>query len=106
MKKLKVLGIIAAVIVLILAGLTITIKSYLKSDKLKALIIPKIEDATGRKANIGEINVSIFKGIVIKEMGIKEQDGKTDFLAAKEFVLDYSLAALLKKQILIKKVEL
>ncbi|MCE5312704.1 MAG: hypothetical protein LLF86_06075, partial [Nitrospiraceae bacterium] len=47
-----------------------------------------------------------FKGIVIKEMGIKEQDGKTDFLAAKEFVLDYSLAALLKKQILIKKVEL
>lgn len=106
MKKLKLLGIIAAVIVLILSGLSVAVKSYLKSDKLKALIIPKIEEATGRKVNIGEINVSLFKGIVIKDMNLKEQDGKTDFVAAKGFVLDYSLAALLKKQIMINKIEL
>ncbi|MBN2654648.1 MAG: AsmA family protein [Nitrospirae bacterium] len=106
MKKLKLLGIIAAVIVLILSGLSVAVKSYLKSDKLKALIIPKIEETTGRKVNIGEINVSLFKGIVIKDMNLKEQDGKTDFVAAKAFVLDYSLAALLKKQIMITKIEL
>lgn len=106
MKKLKLLGIIAVVIVLILAGLSVAVKSYLKSDRLKALIIPKIEDATGRKVNISEINVSLFKGIVIKEMSLKEKDGKTDFVAARAFVLDYSLAALLKKQIMINKIEL
>ncbi len=106
MKKLLwICGIICAVIVAALLVITIVVKNYLKSEKLKSLIIPKVEELTGRKADIEGINVSIFKGIIVKGISLKEQDGSKDFITTREFVLDYSLSRLLKKEIVIKRIE-
>jgi len=87
-------------------GLSILVKTYLKSDTLKSLIIPRVEQATGRKLGINEIRVSLFRGIVVKGIILKEYDGSKDFIKADEFVLDYQLWPLLRKQLVINRVEL
>ncbi|HMK56020.1 MAG TPA: AsmA family protein [Dissulfurispiraceae bacterium] len=105
MKKLLVIvGIIVGLIVAAVAGLTFYVKSYLQSDKLKALILPKVEQATGRKAGIDSIDVSIFSGISVQGIHLKERDGIKDFVSANKFVLKYELMPLLSKQLIISSI--
>ena len=99
-------AIFIGLVLVLLLGLSILVKTYLKSDALKSLIIPRVEEATGRKLGINEIHVSLFKGIVVKGIILKERDGSRDFVRADEFVLDYRLWPLLKKQLVINRVEL
>lgn len=105
-KPLKITMVIVGVLVLLLVGLTLFVKSYLSSDRLKPIILPKAEAATGRKVQIDEINVSLFKGIVTKGLSVKEKDGQKDFLKIGRFVLSYRLLPLLKKQLVISKIEI
>src|SRR4030066_2044454 len=105
-KLLKIAIVVVGVLVLLFVGLTLFVKSYLSSDRLKPIILAKAEAATGRKVNIDEINVSLFKGIVAKGLSVKEKDGQKDFLKIGRFVLSYRLLPLLKKQLVISKIEI
>src|SRR4030066_2258185 len=105
-KLLKIVIVVVGVLVLLFVGLTLFVKSYLSSDRLKPIILAKAEAATGRKVNIDEINVSLFKGIVAKGLSVKEKDGQKDFLKVGRFVLSYRLLPLLKKQLVISKIEI
>ena len=100
---------ISAIVVILLIGLifilSLFIKSYLRSDRLKAILIPRLEEMTGRKVLISEIEASLFKGIVVKEISIKEIDGG-DFVKTREFVLKYSLLPLLKKELVINEIRI
>ncbi len=95
-----------ATIVVLIIGLSIFVKSYLRSDKLRAIVVSRVEGLTGRIASIDRIEVSLFKGIVVDGIDLKERNGKQDFIKAKEFVLEYRLLPLLRKRLVIKKVEL
>ena len=107
MKKfLKVAAIVVGVLVLLVIGLSIFVKSYLSSDRLKPIILPKAEAMTGRKVQLDEINVSLFEGIIAKGLSVKEKDGQRDFLKIGRFVLSYRLLPLLKKQLVISKIEI
>jgi AsmA protein len=107
MKKfLKVAAIGVGVLVLLVIALSIFVKSYLSSDRLKPIILPKAEAMTGRKVQLDEINVSLFKGIIAKGLDVKERDGQKDFLKIGRVVLSYKLLPLLKKQLVISKIEI
>jgi len=105
-KLLKVAGIVVGVLIVLIIGLSIFVKSYLSSDRLKPMILPKAEAMTGRKVFLDEISVSLFKGIVAKGLSVKEKDGQRDFLKVGRFVLSYRLLPLLKKQLVISKIEI
>jgi AsmA protein len=105
-KLLKVAGIVVGILVLLIIGLSIFVKSYLSSDRLKPIILPKAEAMTGRKVLLDEISVSLFKGIVAKGLSVKEKDGERDFVKVGRFVLSYRLLPLLKKQLVISKIEI
>ena len=107
MKKLwKVAIVVVGVLILLTIGLTLFVKSYVSSDRLKPIILPKIEAATGRKVQLDEISVSLFRGIVAKGLSVKEKDGQRDFIKIGRFVLSYHLLPLLKKQLVISKIEI
>jgi hypothetical protein len=107
MKKLsKVAIVVVGILVLLFTGLTIFVKSYLSSDRLKPIILPRAEALTGRRVQLDEINVSLFKGIVAKGLSVKEKDEQRDFLKIGRFVLSYRLLPLLKKQLVISKIEI
>ena len=105
-KLLKVAGIVVGILVLLIIGLSIFVKSYLSSDRLKPIILPKAEAVTGRKVLLDDISVSLFKGIVAKGLSIREKDGQRDFVKVGRFVLSYRLLPLLKKQLVISKIEI
>ena len=105
-KLLKVAGIVVGILVLLVIGLSIVVKSYLSSDRLKPIILPKAEAMTGRKVQLDEINVSLFKGIIAEGLSVKERDGQKDFLKIGRFVLSYKLLPLLKRQLVISKIEI
>jgi AsmA protein len=105
-KLLKVAGIVVGILVLLIIGLSIFVKSYLSSDRLKPIILPKAEAMTGRKVLLDDISVSLFKGIVAKGLSVKERDGQRDFLKVGRFILSYRLLPLLKKQLVISKIEI
>jgi hypothetical protein len=107
MKKAAKIGLIVlGILIMLVIGLNIFIKSFLTSDRLKAIILPKAEALTGRKVMLGEINVSLLKGIVAKGLSVKERDEQKEFLKAGEFVLSYKLLPLLKKQLVLSKIEI
>ncbi|GAB4389205.1 MAG: hypothetical protein Kow0025_13130 [Thermodesulfovibrionales bacterium] len=103
-KLLKALGVVAAVLIVLAVAAGALVRSYLKSEKLKAVIIPRIEERVDAAVELGEIRVSLFKGIVVKDIRLTRGGG--DLLAADEFILDYSLLPLLSKRLVIKRVEL
>lgn len=107
MKKWVKIGIVVlGILVLFFIGLNLLIKSYLSSERLKAMILPKAEALTGRKVFLEDIHVSLFKGVVAKGLSVKERDGQKDFFKMKEFVLSYRLLPLLKKELVISKIEI
>jgi hypothetical protein len=105
-KILIVAGIAVGLIGVVLISLTLYVKSYLQSDRLKALIIPRVEQTTGRKVEINTINVSIFSGISAQGIHLKEKDGVKDFASAKEFVLKYDFMPLFSKRLVISSIRL
>src|SRR4030043_677119 len=105
-KLLKVAGIVVGILVLLIIGLSIFVKSYLSSDRLKPIILPKAEAMTGRKVLLDDISVSLFKGIIAKGLSVKERDGQRDFVKVGRFILSYRLLPLLKKQLVISKIEI
>jgi hypothetical protein len=105
-RLLKMAAIVVGILVLLVIALSIVVKSYLSSDRLKPIILPKAEAMTGRKVQLDEINVSLFKGIIAKGLSVKERDGQKDFLKIGRFVLSYRLLPLLKKELVISKIEI
>jgi len=104
-KAAKIGMIVLGIIVIAIIALSVFIKSYLTSDRLKAVILPQAEAMAGRKVNLDKIDVSLFKGIVAKGLSVKERDGQKDFIKVGEFILSYKLLPLLKKQVVLSKIE-
>lgn len=103
MKKfLRIIGIVLAVMVVMAAGLSIFVNSYFRGERLKALVLPRIERATGRKASIENISISIFRGgVVLSGLALARRSGGGNFLDAKELVLKYRFWPLLKRRLVI-----
>jgi uncharacterized protein involved in outer membrane biogenesis len=102
----KILFILLGVIAVVIIALFILIKIYVKPENIRAFLIPQAEKALNRKVNLGELNISLFKGIEVNDFAIKEQDGKTDFLRCQVFVLKYKLLPLLSKRLIIEELKL
>jgi len=101
-RKGKIWLIVLAVPLLLLVGGVIAVKAYFTGDRLKAIIIPKIEEETKRSVSINTIDLSVFPTLAIEVGGlaISNPDGKgfskRPFLALERLVLDVRLLSLLK----------
>jgi uncharacterized protein involved in outer membrane biogenesis len=88
-------------LVLIIAA-AITLKMLFTSERLKALIIPRVEEATNRSVSIKDIGLSLFPSIAVdidslsisntKDQGFSSQP----FLSLDRLMLDVQLVPLLK----------
>ena len=102
----KALSIIAVIVIIVFISLFILIKIYVTPERVKKFLIPAAETALNRKVNIGNISISLFKGIEVSNFSIKEADGTTDFLKSKQFVLRYKFLPLLSKKIIIDELRI
>ncbi|MCK5512468.1 MAG: AsmA family protein, partial [Thermodesulfovibrionia bacterium] len=102
----KVLLIIIASVALVIIALTVLIKIYVTPESVKAYLIPEAEKALNRKVYIDEINISLLKGIEVRDFAIKDKDGESDFITCKNFILKYKLFPLLAKKLIIEELKL
>jgi len=103
---IKVLAGIVFLIILVGAGLAVFVRFYLTDERLNALIVPQAEKALGRQVSLGNIDVSLLKGITLNDFAVKEEDGNTDFVKIKGFVLSYELMPLLQKNLVVSEIKL
>ncbi|PKL90922.1 MAG: hypothetical protein CVV21_10280 [Candidatus Goldiibacteriota bacterium HGW-Goldbacteria-1] len=109
MKKfLKVVLIITGIIVLLLGAATAAVYIMFPPEKIKQIVIKEASEATGREIGLGELKFNIFKGIEISNVYIKEGGAanKENFLKSESVVFKYNLLALLKKDLIINRIEL
>ena len=105
-KGLKIAVIVVGAIAVVLIGLTIFVRTFLRSEALEPFVLARVEAYTGRKAELGDLRVSLFRSITAKDFRLKEKDGRTDFLRAEELVLRYRFWPILRRQLIIDELQL
>lgn len=102
----KILILAGAFIVLLFIGLSVFIKYFLTPDKVKSFLLPEAEQTLNRKVDLSTIQISLFRGIQVKDFVIKEADGKTDFITSKDFVFTFKILPLLSKKLVVEELRL
>ena len=105
-KPLKIAVIILAVILAVIVAVSMLIKSFLTEERVRALVVETVEKSLHRKTVIGAVDVSLFRGIVVKDFEIREPDAETVFFRTKEFVLAYQFLPLLTKKLVIDQLSI
>jgi uncharacterized protein involved in outer membrane biogenesis len=113
MKKwMKVVLIVVGVLFVLLVVAAVGLKVYFTSDRLKALIIPKLEEATRRDIAVGKISLKLFPhlGIGIEDLTVsapqKISFDRDRLLALDEIVLEVSLKPLLRKEVQVNRIRI
>ncbi|SNB45677.1 AsmA family protein [Geobacter sp. DSM 9736] len=105
-KALKIAGIIAAVAVALLLVLIVAVKIVVTPERVKRTVLPLVEKKLHRKVLLQEVDVSIFSGIVLKGLTVKEREEEEVFVKADRVKLRYQFWPLLRKRVVIDEVML
>ncbi len=102
-KILIVLGIL-----LVLGGLAagLLLRFYLKPERVRTLVVNRAEETLGRKVVLKEVKIGLFKGIYLKDLAVKEADGRTDFLRIKALRVRLALWPLLRRELVFTRAEI
>lgn len=109
-KSLKITLMVLAAFVILIAIAAISIKLYFTSDRLKALIIPKVEEQLHRQVSVADVSLSLFPNLAVKmqNLAISNPQGlqfdRDEFFSLKSLVLDVNLLPLLRKKLDVKQV--
>ncbi len=107
MKKFwKWFGIAAAVVVVLVITLAVLAKVLITPERVKETVLPLAREALQRDVALGEVEVSLFSGIVLKDLTIREREGGEDFLSARQVVLRYRFWPLLFGRVVVDEVRL
>ncbi|WP_432821387.1 AsmA family protein [Trichloromonas sp.] len=107
MKKIgKVIGIFAVILVGLVIVLTVLAKMLITPERVKAQVLPLAQQALHREVQLGDVDVSLFSGIVLKNLLIKEKSGDAAFVAADQVVLRYQFWPLLFMRVVVDEVRL
>ncbi len=102
----RIIGLITATILIIIGILSLFIHLYFTPEKLKTIITTQAEKTLHTKVEIGSVEIGLFKGIVVKDLHVKEPNSNKDLTSLKKFVLYYKFWPLLHGQLDISNIEL
>lgn len=100
------MGIAAGVFVVLIIVLVVAAKFLITPERVRQTVIPIAEKNLNRSVAIGDIDISLFSGVVIRDVRVGMQNADQDFVAADEMVLRYQLWPLLKKQVVVDEIRL
>ena len=94
-KVIKVLVGLCLIFVIIVAVGFFLVSRYLTEDRIKAMIIPPLEETTGLKVDIGAIKRSGLAGVKITNVSFVDPKENEEVLSTKEIKLSLQLMPLL-----------
>lgn len=104
-KTAKIWIIILSIPVVLIVGAGIAAKLYFTSDRLKALVVPKIEDATHRTVSVGDISLSLFPSLAVSidDLKISNMAGssfdRNEFISLDNLKLNVKILELLHSKL-------
>ncbi|HEX7571472.1 MAG TPA: AsmA family protein [Bacteroidota bacterium] len=111
-RKAKIwLVILAIPVILVVAGI-VALKMMFTSEKLKSMVIPRAEAATGRSVAINDISLVVFPSIALRMEGVSISNRKgegfssTPLLTLDALRLNLKILPLLKSRIEVTSLEL
>jgi uncharacterized protein involved in outer membrane biogenesis len=111
-RKAKTWLIVLGIPVVLVIGGTVALKMLFTGERLKAFIVPKMEEATHRTVAVNSISLSVFPTLAVEVDGLsvsnKQGDGFSErpVLQLDKLVLDVRLLALLKGNLEVSNVTL
>jgi AsmA protein len=102
----KIVGIIAAILVGLIIVFAVLAKIFITPERVRAAVVPIAEDALEREVRIGDIEIRLLSGIVIRDLLVLEKDGAETFVAADQVVLRYRFWPLLLRRVIIDEIRL
>jgi uncharacterized protein involved in outer membrane biogenesis len=103
--------IIAIPVVLVIAGIVV-LKVVFTSERLKSMVVPRMEEATGRPVAINDISLSVFPSIALKVEGVSMANRRGEGFSSAPFLtldglrLNVKLLPLLKSRIEVTSLEI
>jgi uncharacterized protein involved in outer membrane biogenesis len=109
-RRTKILVAVLAVPLVLLFAAVLFLKFYFTSDRLKALILPKLQAAINRDVDVKEIGISIFPtfGVSLEQLVVANRKGagfsEQPFISLDEFFLDVKLLPLLGNRLEVNQI--
>jgi uncharacterized protein involved in outer membrane biogenesis len=108
-RRTKIFAAVLAIPLVLLVAFILFLKLYFTSERLKAIVLPKIQAATNRDVTVKEIGLSVFPsfGVEIQGLSIANRQGQgfsnRPIVSLDEFVLDIKLLPLLGNRFEVNK---
>ena len=103
-KFLKILAGFVAFLVVVVMALVFLAKSLITVERVKSLVLPKVEQALHRKVTLGDVQVGLFSGIELHDLVVADLDGSEPLLRIDLVKLRYQLLPLLSRKVVIDEV--
>lgn len=100
----KFISVTAAILILGLVALVVLAKVLVTPERVKELLLPRVGKTLNRQVEIEQIDVSLFSGIGLKNIVVRERQGDEDFLAADQVTLRYRFWPLLLMRVEIDEI--
>jgi uncharacterized protein involved in outer membrane biogenesis len=101
-RRKKIWLVIICIPVVLIAGAAIALKLYFTGDRLKSLVVPRLEEATGRTVTLQSISLSVFPSLAVEidsltvSNRLEKGFSHRPFVSLDKLVLDVRLTPLLK----------
>jgi AsmA protein len=105
-KFFKISGVVAAIVAVLVIALIALAKILVTPERIRATVLPKAKAALHRDISLGDVEVSLFSGITLKDLVVREPSEDEPFIAADRVVLRYRLWPLLFMRVVIDEVRL
>jgi len=111
-RNAKVWLIVVSIPVILIIGAVIALKAYFTHDRLRDLVVPRIEDATHRSVALNDISLSIFPslGVDIDGFSLSNRKGEgfstSPFLSLDRMSVRVNLVPILKGNVEVTRVVL
>ncbi|MFH1573586.1 MAG: AsmA family protein, partial [Acidobacteriota bacterium] len=109
-KALKVLAWIVGIFVVLLIAGYITLRVLLPPEKLRAMALPRIEQALGQSVEVGPVHLAIWGGfgVGVEDVRVGNRPGYRDerMLNLENLVLRVPLRRLLRRELIITRIDL
>lgn len=102
----KVVAILAIIMLLLVVGGAILAKILITPERIRATVVPLAQEHLGREVSLEKIEFSLFSGIVLEGIEVKERNSAETFVRAERALLRYRLWPLLKLRLEVDEIAL
>jgi AsmA protein len=103
-KTKKYLILAAGLLLVLVAGFFVLARILITPERIKQVLLPRVEKALQRPVALGEVEFSLFSGILLNDLVIREKTGDEVFVSADQVALRYQFWPLLRKRVVIDRV--